>query len=145
MNSFPVVCRIPVQWGDMDALGHVNNARYFTWFESARMALFAEIGLGSIGIPDVGPILAHTRCDFLRPVTWPGEIVVGTRIGRLGTTSFTMDYEIALAATPETPVARGEGVVVLIQYKTGEKTPLPDPLRTALSRYLRCPEAASRA
>lgn len=44
MEGFPVVVRIPVLWGDMDALGHVNNARYFAWFESARIALFERVG-----------------------------------------------------------------------------------------------------
>lgn len=135
LEGFPVVVPVTVQWGDMDALGHVNNARYFTWFESARMALFAEIGLSSVGIPDVGPILAHTRCDFLRPVTWPGEILAGTRISRLGNTSFTMEYEVALAGDPATPVARGEGVIVLVNYQTGQTVRLPAALREALERY----------
>ena len=133
MQRFPVVVRVPVQWGDMDALGHVNNAVYFTWFESARIALFERVGLAITGVPEVGPILAHTRCDFLAPVRYPGEVLAGTRIERLGTTSFTMDYEAALAGDPERPVARGQGVVVLIDYRDGSKVPLSASLREALS------------
>jgi acyl-CoA thioester hydrolase len=133
MQRFPVVVRVPVQWGDMDALGHVNNAVYFTWFESARIALFERVGLAITGVPEVGPILAHTRCDFLAPVRYPGEVIAGTRIERLGSTSFTMEYEAALAADPERPVARGQGVVVLIDYRDGSKVPLTAALRDALS------------
>jgi acyl-CoA thioester hydrolase len=133
MQRFPVVVRVPVQWGDMDALGHVNNAVYFTWFESARIALFERVGLATTGVPAVGPILAHTRCDFLAPVRYPGEVLAGTRIERLGTTSFTMEYEAALAGDPERPVARGQGVVVLIDYRDGGKVPLSASLRDALS------------
>ena len=133
MQRFPVVVRVPVQWGDMDALGHVNNAVYFTWFESARIALFERVGLAITGVPEVGPILAHTRCDFLAPVRYPGEVLTGTRIERLGRTSFTMEYEAALAADPGTPVARGQGVVVLIDYRDGAKVPLSATLRDALS------------
>ena len=133
MQRFPVVVRVPVQWGDMDALGHVNNAVYFTWFESARIALFERVGLAITGVPEVGPILAHTRCDFLAPVRYPGEVLAGTRIERLGTTSFTMEYEAALAGEPERPVARGQGVVVLIDYRDGSKVELSASLRDALS------------
>jgi acyl-CoA thioester hydrolase len=135
MDDYPVTVAVSVQWGDMDALGHVNNARYFTWFESARMALFERVGLTSVGTPTVGPILAHTRCDFLAPVTYPAELVAGSRIDRLGTTSFTMGYGIARAATPGELVARGEGVVVLIDYTSGAKVPIPDDLRSRLAAF----------
>jgi acyl-CoA thioester hydrolase len=131
--AFPVEVRFSIHWGEMDALGHVNNARYFTWFESARMALFEHIGLDTGGVPGVGPILAHTSCDFLAPVTYPAEIAAGTRIARLGTTSFTMQYGVTLlSAEPPRLVARGEGVVVLIDYRTGQKVRIPADLRQAL-------------
>ncbi len=133
MQRFPVLVRVPVQWGDMDALGHVNNAVYFTWFESARIALFERVGLAITGTPEVGPILAHTRCDFLAPVRYPAEVLAGTGIARLGNTSFTMEYEVALASDPGRPVARGEGVVVLIDYRDGSKVALPEALRESLA------------
>jgi acyl-CoA thioester hydrolase len=116
----------------MDALGHVNNARYFTWFESARMALFERLGLAGSGRPTLGPILAHARCDFLAPVRYPAEVEVGARIRELGTTSFVMEYAAVCTDAPGTPVAQGEGVVVLIDYTSGAKVPIPAALRAAL-------------
>jgi acyl-CoA thioester hydrolase len=133
MNDFPVTVPITVHWGDMDALGHVNNARYFTWFESARIALFERVGLVAVGSPEVGPILASTRCDFLAPVRYPAELVAGTRVERLGNTSFTMGYGVAHRAEPGRLVARGEGVVVLIDYTSGAKVPIPAELRARLA------------
>lgn len=133
MNDFPVRYAFATHWGDMDALGHVNNARYFTWFESARLALFERVGLAAVGRPTVGPILAHTRCDFLAPVTHPAELVAGSRIERLGNTSFTMGYGVAHRAEPDRLVARGEGVVVLIDYTSGAKVAIPDELRAKLA------------
>ncbi|HVS03754.1 MAG TPA: thioesterase family protein [Thermoanaerobaculia bacterium] len=133
MRRYPVVVRFPLHWGEMDALGHVNNARYFTWFESARIALFERVGLASSGRPALGPILAHTRCDFLRPLTYPAEVLVGARITRLGRTSFGMEYGVALAGAADEPVARGEGVIVLVDYTTGAKVPIPDDLRSRLA------------
>jgi acyl-CoA thioester hydrolase len=131
---FPVEARFAVHWGEMDAMGHVNNARYFTWFETARIALFERVGLAATGALEVGPILAHVRCDFLAPVSFPAEVAAATRIARLGTTSLTMDYRVTqLAPAPERPVARGEGVVVLIDYRTGAKVPIPADLREKLA------------
>ncbi len=132
MDGFPVTVTFRLHWSELDALGHVNNARYFTWFETARIECFRQLGLATDGTPETGPILAHTSCDFLEAVHYPEEIVVGTRISRLGTTSFGMDYRAARASTPDKPVARGKGVVVLIDYRTGEKKPLPDDLRRQL-------------
>ena len=133
MDGYPVVVRFPLHWGEMDALGHVNNARYFTWFESARMALFEQVGLETAGTPTIGPILAHTSCDFLAPLHHPAEVLAGTRIERLGTSSFAMGYAVARADEPNRPVASGKGVLVLIDYTTGAKVPIPDDLRAALS------------
>jgi acyl-CoA thioester hydrolase len=131
MDDYPVRVPITLHWADMDALGHVNNARYFTFFETARMALFERVGLAATGQPEIGPILAHTRCDFLAPVRHPADLVAGTRIDRLGNTSFTMGYAVAHAGGDV--VARGEGVVVLIDYRSETKVAIPAELRDKLA------------
>ncbi|MFZ5476638.1 MAG: acyl-CoA thioesterase [Myxococcota bacterium] len=126
-TTWPVAVRFPVHWGEMDALGHVNNTRYFAWFETARIALFARVG---VVMGDVGPILASASCDFVRPVKWPAAICVGARVPRLGNTSYTIEYE---AFADDVVCARGTSVVVQIDYRTGEKVPIVDPLRAALA------------
>lgn len=128
--------RLPVLWGDMDALGHVNNARYFTWFESARIALFEELGLGAAGRPELGAILARATCDFHVPLHYPDEIEVTATVSRIGRTSFTMDYAITRVADPERTVARGEGIVVLYDYSEQRKVEIPPELRAGLERHL---------
>jgi acyl-CoA thioester hydrolase len=132
MEGFPITIRLPVLWGDMDAFGHVNNARYFVWFEAVRLELFQRVQLASSGTPGVGPILAHVSCDFLKPVVWPAEIIVGTRVTSFGRTSFKMDYAIAHASQPDELVATGEGVIVLVNYGTGEKIPVSEELKAAI-------------
>lgn len=132
MEGFAVVVRFPVLWGDMDSLGHVNNARYFTWFESARIEYLRALGLETEGAPEYGPILAHTSCDFLAPVTWPAEVEVGARAPRIGNTSFEMEYRAALLSAPDEAVARGKGIVVMFNYTTGEKAALSDELRARI-------------
>src|SRR6478752_4362546 len=94
VSHYPITITLPVQWSEMDALGHVNNARFFTWFESARIALFERIGVATTGPAGIGPILATTSCDFLRPVVYPATLRVGVRVSKIGETSLGMEYEI---------------------------------------------------
>lgn len=132
MRELPVTVTLPIQWGDMDSLGHVNNARYFTWFESARIELFRRVGMETSGAPSEGPILARTHCEFLEALRWPGEVVVGTGISRIGTKSFTMVYEIARTDAPDRLAGRGEGVIVMLDYRRGETVPISQALRELL-------------
>ena len=130
MDGYPVELEIPVAWGDLDAFGHVNNTVYFRWFESARMAFFERIGIGPNRPEKVGPIMATTSCDYLVPVEYPATVIVGARVQRIGNTSFVMENEATLEGTP---VARGTTVIVLIDYRSGEKVPVPDDMRAAIA------------
>lgn len=134
MKGFSFCIRFPLHWGEMDALGHVNNTRYFVWFESARIAYVDAIGFGGAHPRAIGPILAHARCDFLRPIVYPAEIVVGCRVAKVGTTSVTMEYAAARADAEDGPCARGESVIVIVEYASGAKVPIDDALRARLLR-----------
>src|SRR5262249_46245123 len=106
--------------------------RYFTWFESARIACFVQMGFGPSVAFGVGPILKATSCEYLRPITYPAEIVVGARVVRIGTTSFEIEHAAALASSPNDPCARARAVLVLFDYAAQRKLPIPDDLRAAL-------------
>jgi acyl-CoA thioester hydrolase len=121
---------VTVQWGDMDALGHVNNARYFTWFESARIALFEKIGVVSAGPSSLGPILATTTCDFLAPVHYPAKLRVSARCSKVGETSLTMQYQITCGDRVH---ARGSSVAVLVDFGSSAKVRVPDDVRAAIA------------
>jgi acyl-CoA thioester hydrolase len=127
-----VTITLDVQWGEMDALGHVNNTRYFAWFESARIALFERIGVVTRGPSSVGPILATTTCDFLSPVVFPARLVVAARVTKVGETSLVMAYDVTCAATGKA-YARGSSVAVLIDHTTHAKVRVPDAVRAAIA------------
>ena len=135
MNDFPITVRFPIHWGDMDAYGHVNNARYFTWFEAARIAYMARVGLVSAEMqkPEggVGPIVAATNADYLRPVVFPADLVVGARVTRIGNSSLTMEYAVE-DANSGVRYARGGAVLVTLRYPTYEKVPVPSEIRAAI-------------
>ncbi len=126
---------IAVRWADVDSMGHVNNAKYFTYCESARMSYFAAVGLETFRRQGrYGPALAAANLNFRRQVRYPAQLEVRTRVSKLGRTSFTMDYEIVHAGSGE-PVADGAGVVVWIDYGSGRPEPLPEGLRAAIEGY----------
>ena len=78
LSDYPVVTEIPVAWGEMDALNHVNNAVYFRYFETARLDFFKHVELmEEMAITKVGPVLGDTYCKYFRPVTYPDTLMIG--------------------------------------------------------------------
>ncbi len=127
-TRYPVQVELAVAWGEMDALGHVNNVVYFRYFESARIAYFSRLGAS---FSPAGPIVASASCDFLAPLAYPDTLRVGVGVTRVGTTSFTMRYELTSRARGLV-AARGRTVCVWYDYALGAKARLPDPLRVRL-------------
>ncbi len=127
--------RMPIRWGDLDALGHVNNTTYFRYMEQARIEWFAAIGYDVGQTPDAagqGPVLINTHCTFLRSLKYPGEVEVRTFTAQLGRTSFETVQEIYLVEEPEAAFATGGGKVVWIDYSKGQSVPLPAHIRSVL-------------
>lgn len=132
MGRWTTEVTLDVAWGEMDALGHVNNVRYIAWAETARIALFRQLGMATLPGDPVGPILARIECDYLEPVEYPARVTVGIRAEGVGNSSITLEHEIWHAGAPARVVARGRAVVVLINYATQEKIRVPEAVRVAL-------------
>jgi acyl-CoA thioester hydrolase len=129
LGPYDVVITLPVQWGDQDALQHVNNTVYFRWFESGRIACWDRIGLWDLLRQSrVGPILASVSCDYRRQITYPDTVHVGSRIVRLGRTSFGME-QVVVSASQRAVAADGRSTVVVFDYAANIPTPIPDVLR----------------
>lgn len=126
---------VTVRWGDLDSMGHVNNAKYFTYCESARMSYFAAVRMEEHKEDEHhGPALAAAHLNFRRQVRYPAELEVATRVAEIGRSSFKMEYEIVYRGTGER-VADGSGVIVWVDYATGRSTPLPESLREEIRRF----------
>jgi len=123
-REFKHSLEIDVAWGEMDALGHVNNVYYLKYFESARIHYFTKMGM-SINPKDAGPILAATECQYLKPITFPDRILVGAKVQNFGNTSFLMEYGV-WSRTLATIAARGSARIVYFDYVKQEKIPVPD-------------------
>jgi acyl-CoA thioester hydrolase len=131
LKDFPIIIKIPVAWGEMDAFGHVNNIVYFRYFESARMAYLGAIGFrGDTGL---GPILASTQCRFRRPLEYPDTVRVGARTADLDADRFTMEYRV-VSRQHSAIAAEGRGVIVAYDYDARAKTRLPASVRERIER-----------
>lgn len=130
LEGFPATIEVPVQWGDMDAYGHVNNTVYFRYFESARIEYLDRCGfLESFDSRGVGAILHSTSCRFRRALTYPDTVLVGGRAIEVGEDRFVMEYRVVSIRQEALVVAEGDGVVVSFDYGEGTKTALPEEVR----------------
>lgn len=130
-QKYPFVYETPVRWGEMDALGHLNNTVYFRYSEEARIQLFNDMAINVQLEDPVGPILAYIDCQFLAPVVYPDNLIFGSWIQKIGSTSMQIYHDI-FSVAHNRAVAQMKSVVVMIAYKTGEKAPISDKLREAL-------------
>jgi len=132
LAGWPVVLRIPVQWGEMDAYGHVNNTVFFRFFESARVEYLAKCGfLRSWEENRVGAILHSTGCRFRRPLFHPDTAIIGGRAVEMEGDRFTMEY-LVVSETSGEVAAEGAGVVVSYDYKVRRKCAIPDDIAVAI-------------
>lgn len=114
--------RLGVRFRDCDAMGHVNHAVYFTYFEQCRLTCWRE--LTGAPSPHTRVIIARAACDYHAPAHFGDELEVRLAVGEIGRSSFTLRYEIVNAAAG-TPVASGSTVMVSYDYAAQASTPLP--------------------
>lgn len=123
--------RMPIRWGDMDALGHVNNTVYFRYMEQARIEWFNEIGC----LPDSqdeGPVIVNAHCTFIRQLRYPGEIEIRTFVGPSGRSSFETYVEIRRVDELTTLAAEGGAKIVWVDFQKEKSVPLPAYVRALL-------------
>lgn len=128
-QSFPVSLEIPVAWGDMDALQHVNNVVYFRYFETIRIEYLRRVGmLEVLADKHVSPVLAETSARYRRPVIFPDTLLVGARVSQLAEHGFTMEYQITSKAQGRV-TTEGTARIVMLNVATGGKAALSNSLK----------------
>jgi acyl-CoA thioester hydrolase len=128
----PATVRIPVWWGDQDSLGHVNNTIYLRWFETSRIAYCERVGLWNLMKAErIGPILAAVHCNFRHQLHYPDTVLVGTRVGRMGRTSLTLEHVVESESIGSI-VADGHCVLVVYDYEKQQPRPIPEEMRAAI-------------
>jgi acyl-CoA thioester hydrolase len=131
LDDFNITIDIPIAWGDMDAFNHVNNTRFFRYFETARIKYFEKAGfIETMEKNSIGPILANISAKFIKPLFYPDTVTVGTRVTSIEPTQFIMEYIIE--SKSKGIAAIGESKIVVYDYKSAERTTLPDTVRNKI-------------
>ena len=124
---------IPIRWGDMDALLHVNNTQYFRYMEQARVEWLDRLGYLTDRAQGV-PVIVNASCTFVVPLTYPGVVEVRMYGGHAGRSSLPTYYELRCAGAP-TLYAEGAAKIVWMNPANGKSIPLPDALRRLVSDH----------
>ena len=119
---------MPIRWGDMDAMGHVNNASYFRFFETSRIHWFDTLGC-TPGPDRTGPVIINAFCNFLIQLEYPADILIRHYATNPGRTSF--DTYVTMERTDKPGVVHAEGgaKVVWTDFKAQKSVPIPDFIR----------------
>ena len=123
---------IPIRWGDMDAMGHVNNTIYFRYLEIARLQWLYSVG----GPPDptgCGPVIVNAFCNFIRQLEFPGDILAKHYVTNPGRSSFDTYITLERTDNPGLIYAEGGAKTVWTDARLQKSVPLPDWLRALVS------------
>ena len=116
---------IPIRWGDMDAMGHLNNTLYFRYLEIVRIAWFDELGCAP-NPQGEGPVIVNAFCNFIRQFEFPGNVLVRTYVGTMGRTSFDTFHEMLRTDDPATVYANGGATIVWVDFPKQKSVPMSD-------------------
>ena len=125
---------ITPRFRDIDSLGHVNNAVYLTYMEEARTKYYMKTA-NRKRLEELDFIFASAKIDYRSPIVWGETVVVRVWPTRIGTSSFTLRYEMRVKEADRL-VAEAESVQVAYDYALKKSTPIPPAFRRALEGEL---------
>jgi acyl-CoA thioester hydrolase len=117
---------IPIRWGDMDAMGHVNNTIYFRYMEQVRVSWYEKMFGELSGSLHDGIVIVNASCNFLKPLTYPGTVEVKMLFGAASRSSVESYYEMRMN---DVLYADGAAKIVWIDVQQGKAKPLPEAIR----------------
>lgn len=130
LNQFPVQITEKLRFGDTDRLGHINNAVFATLCESGRVAFLYDPDRPLL-VAGTQFVIAKLTINFIAEMNWPADVVVGTAVERVGTSSFGLVQGLFI---DDELVASSDSVLVLMDENTRKSTPLSDDARARLEQ-----------
>ena len=124
---------IPIRWGDMDAMGHVNNTVYFRYMEQARISWFDALQLRPDPLGD-GPLIINAACTFNRQLEYPGTVLARHYVGEHGRSSIMTYVDMGRTDDPGQVYASGSAKVVWVNFPRQKSAPMPDSIRQLMRR-----------
>jgi len=136
MTQYRFYHPVEVRYGDLDPQGHVNNAKYLTYFEQARIQYMIELGLFTKdqSFMEIGVILADVHITYFEPIYFGQNIKVGVHAAKFGNKSMTWDQNIVDTDTDK-ELAKGEVVIVTYDYKQEKTISIPQQWRERIMQF----------
>lgn len=123
--------QLPIRWGDMDAMGHVNNTIYFRYMEIVRLDWLRSLGV-KLDPTVEGLVIINAFCTFHKQFEFPGDIRVKMYVSDVGRSSFESWALMERVDQPGTVYASGGATTVWVDFPKQKSLPIPDWLRTHL-------------
>ena len=120
--------RIPIRWGDMDAMGHLNNTTYFRYLETARVDWMYSLGCATDPKGE-GPVIVNAFCNFYRQLQYPGDVLVKMYVSDPGRTTFESWATMERVDAPGVICAAGGATTIWVDSPAQKAKTLPDWLR----------------
>ncbi|MFM1906542.1 MAG: hypothetical protein RLZZ591_219 [Pseudomonadota bacterium] len=123
--------RIPIRWGDMDPMGHVNNTLYFRYLEICRVEWLREIGC-PVNPQGEGPVIVNAFCNFYKQLEYPGDVLVKMYVSDPKRATFETWATMERADQPGTIYAAGGATTIWVNFPQQKSAALPDRIRALL-------------
>ena len=123
-KKFTLEMVIPIRWGDMDMMGHVNNTVYFRYIEIIRLEWLYKIGAGA-NPSGCGPVIVNAFCNFIRQLEYPGDVLARHFITNPGRSSFDTYVTLERTDQPGVIYAEGGAKTVWTDFQAQKSVPLP--------------------
>lgn len=135
MSDYHYFHPIEVRYGDLDPQGHVNNAKFLTYIEQARVSYVHHLGLWDGGsFFDIGFILADLHISYKQPIHFGVKVHVGVRVSKLGNKSLVMEY-ILKDSVDRDVLATAESIQVAYDYHTQQTIVIPEIWRKTITAF----------
>ena len=134
-SLYPHFLAIPTRWKDNDVYGHVNNIDYYSFFDTVINHYLIKAGQLDIHRGTVIGFAAESHCRYLKSLAYPDVVDAGLRVAKLGNSSVRYEVGLFREGDPE-PAAEGWFVHVFVDRQSHKSSPIPDSIRTALTRLL---------
>ena len=121
--NYPISLRLRIDWADLDYFAHVNNVSFYRYIQAARVNYWDTIGLSqSHRETNIGPLLASCKCDFKKPLFYPGQVEIRSSVNFIKTTSFGIQHQLLNEKGEIAAVAND--VLVMYDFNKNEKAPI---------------------
>ena len=124
--------RIPIRWGDMDAMGHVNNTIYFRYLEQLRVDWLNSVNC-QLDPKGEGVVIVNAFCNFYKQLEFPGEVLMKMYVSDPGRTTFETWGTMELVDQPGVIYAAGGATTIWVDFPKQKAQTLPDWLRALVS------------